>query len=230
MRLSIENWLFFAICISASNAQALDEPTLFNQMHVQAQVERDVVNDEIQSLLVSEHQGKNASDLSDRVNQDMKWALSKVTLYKDIEVSTCAYQTYPIYKDNDVVGWRVSQEIQLISRNMARQSEVIGELQEKSQVRQMQFSASKQTRDQIENELIEEAMQAFKRKVEIIRKHMQDKDYRIVNLHINSNGQQLQPMQAQRGMMQSMEMVSAPTVEAGTSNINVTVSGSVQFF
>ena len=107
MRLSTIGWLFFAICISANNAQAHEELTLFNQVYVQAQVERDIANDEMQTLLVSEHQGKNASDLSARVNQDIKWALSKVKLYKDIEVSTRAYQTYPIYKDSDVVGWRV---------------------------------------------------------------------------------------------------------------------------
>ena len=94
----------------------------------------------------------------------------------------------------------------------------------------MQFSASKKTRDQIENELIEEAMQAFKRRAEIIKRHMDGKDYRIVNLHINSNGQRPQMMNAQRGRMQAMEIASAPTVEAGTSKITVTVSGSIQFF
>ncbi len=113
---------------------------------------------------------------------------------------------------------------------MAALSEVIGELQEKLHVRQMQFSASKQTRDKIENELIEEDMQAFKRRAAIIKKHMDEKDYRIVNLHINSNGQRPHPMPAQRRSMQTMEMASTPTVEAGTSKITVTVSGSVQFF
>jgi predicted secreted protein len=199
-------------------------------VHIQAQVERDIPNDEMQTLLVSEHQGKNASNLSARVNQDIKWAVAQVKKNQAIEVSTRAYQTYPVYKNSDVVGWRVSQEILLKSQNMAELSEVIGEIQERLQIRQMQFSASKNTRDQIENELIEEAMQAFKRRAAIIKKHMDEKDYRIVNLHINSNGQRPSLMHAQRNRMQSMEMVSAPTVEAGTSKISVTVSGSVQFF
>jgi predicted secreted protein len=230
MRLIWSKLLIMAFCLYVGSVVAHEELTLFNQVHIQAQVERDVPNDEMQTLLVSEHQGKNASNLSDKVNQDIKWGTALAKKNKAIEVSTRAYQTYPIYKDSDVVGWRVSQEIQLKSQNMAVLSEVIGDLQEKLHVRQMQFSASKQTRDLIENELIEEAMQAFKRRVAIIKKHMDEKDYRIVNLHINSNGQRPQPMHAQRSRLQSMEMASAPTVEAGTSKITVTVSGSVQFF
>jgi predicted secreted protein len=227
----IRNILF--ICtffIYTNNALAHESETLFNQVYVQAQVERDIPNDEMQSLLVSEHQGKNASNLSARVNQDIKWTVALAKKNKAIEVSTRAYQTYPIYKDSDVVGWRVSQEVLLKSQNMAELSEVIGELQEKLQVRQMQFSASKKTRDQIENELVEEAMQAFKRRAEIIKKHMDGKDYRIVNLHINSNGQRAPMMHAQRMRNESMALASAPTVEAGTSKITVNVSGSIQFF
>ncbi len=209
---------------------AHEAETLFNQVHVQAQVERDIANDEMQTLLVSEHQGKNASNLSRKVNQDVEWAVSKAKRNKGIDVSTRAYQTYPIYKDSDVVGWRVSQEILLKSQDMAKLSELIGELQEKLQVRQMQFSASKQSRDQIEDELIEEAMEAFKRRAAIIKNHMEGKDYRIVNLHISSNGHRAPMMHAQRNRMATMEMASAPKVEAGTSKLGVMVSGSIQFF
>jgi len=230
MRLSSSSILFAVFCIYAGNGLAHEEKTLFNQVYVQAGAERAMANDEMLSLLVSEHQGKNASDQAARVNQDVKWAIIRTKKNKNIEVSTRAYQSYPVYRDRDVVGWRVSQEIQLKGGDMAELSNLIGELQEKLQVRQMHFSASKQTREQVENELIEEAMEAFKRRVGIIKKHMDGKDYRIVSLHINSNGQRPQPMRMQRSALQSLEMTRAPSVEAGTSTMTVTVSGSVQFF
>ncbi len=230
MHLSSSSLLFTVFCIYAGNGLAHEEKTLFNQVYVQAVAARDVPNDEMLSLLVSEHQGKNASEQADNVNQDVKWAVARAKKNKAIEVSTRAYQSYPIYRDRDIVGWRVSQEIQLKSRDMAELSKLIGQLQDKLQVRQMHFSASRQTREQVENELIEEAMQAFNRRTGIIKKYMDEKDYRIVNLHINSNGQGPQPMRMQRSAVQSMEMTSAPTVEGGTSTMTVTVSGSVQFF
>ena len=66
--------LTFFACVT--NTAAHEEKTLFNQVHVQAQaqaqVERDIPNDEMQSLLVSDYQGKNASELSARVNPEVK--------------------------------------------------------------------------------------------------------------------------------------------------------------
>lgn len=230
MYLSPKKLILLSACLVSMHSVAYEEKTLFNQVHVQAQVERDIPNNEMQTLLVSEHQGKNATAMSKQVNKDIQWAVGRIKRNSAIEVSTRAYQTYPIYRESDVVGWRVSQEIQLKSQDMAAMSEMIGELQEKLQVRQMHFSANKESRDKIENELIEEAMEAFKRRASIIQKHMDEKDYRIVNIHINSNSQRPQLMHAQRGRMKTMEMASAPTVEAGTSKITVNVTGSVQFY
>jgi predicted secreted protein len=68
--------LFLTFFACVTNTAAHEEKTLFNQVHVQAQaqaqVERDIPNDQMQSLLASEHQGKNASELSARVNPEVK--------------------------------------------------------------------------------------------------------------------------------------------------------------
>ena len=66
--------LFLTFFACVTNTAPHEEKTLFNQVHVQAQaqVDRDIPNDEMQSLLVSEHQGKNASELSARVNPEVK--------------------------------------------------------------------------------------------------------------------------------------------------------------
>jgi len=51
----------------------------------------------------------------------------------------------------------------------------------------------------------------------------------IVNMHINTGGGHDRPVYAE-SRMTAMDSKSAPAVEAGTSKITVTVSGSVQFF
>ena len=209
--------------------QAHETETLFNQVHIQVQSERDIANDLMQVLLVSEHQGKTPATLARKVNTDTSWALQKAKKDSDFKVSTRAYQTYPDYRDGRVIGWRVSQEIMIKSENMAKLGELVGELQEKLQVRQMQFSASKKSRDTIEDELIDEAMQAFERRAGILKKHMGNQDYRVVNIHVNSNSQ-VQPMMRARQRAMAMEMADAPTVEAGTSKVTVSVSGSIQFY
>ncbi len=208
---------------------AHDSEPLFNQVHIQVQAERDIANDLMQVMLVSEHQGKTPASLARKVNGDTSWALQKARNNNDFKVSTRAYQTYPDYRDGRVIGWRVSQEIIIKSENMAALGELVGELQERLQVRNMQFSASKKSRDTIEDELIDEAMEAFEHRAGIIKKHMGDQDYRVVNIHVNSNNQ-VQPMMRNRHRAMAMEMADAPAVEAGTSTVTVSVSGSIQFY
>lgn len=220
-----------ATCFFTVDIAAHDQEVLFNRVNIQAQAERDIPNDEMRVVLVSEHSGKQPKSISDKVNADMAWALKLSKGKKGIDVSTRAYQTYPIYKNRDVVGWRVSQELQLKSEDTTKLSELVGNLQEKLQVRQMQFSTTKQTRDRYENELIEEALEAFKRRAAIVKKHMDDKDYRIIDLHVNTNGFRGPVVYQEKARFSSMAMAAdAPSVEAGTSKLTVTVSGSIQFF
>ncbi len=207
-----------------------DEEVIFNKVNLQAQAERDIPNDLMTVILAVEHQGKQPSALAEKVNGDMQWAIEKTNKQPGIKSSTQAYYTYPIYKDRLVVGWRASQQLELESEEIAGLTNLVGTLQEKLQVKQMNFSPTRAARLQIENELIEEALMAYRRRVGIVQKHMDNMDYRIIELHVNTGSQRPPVMYAERAMVQSMDARKAPNVEAGTSKLTVTVSGSVQFF
>jgi len=207
-----------------------DNETLFNTVSLQAQAEREVPNDQMIVLLASEYEGSDTSGLAAKINTDMQWALGVIDKYSAVESQTKSYQTYPTYRKQIVIGWRASQQIEIKSINIAELTELVGKLQEKLQVKQMSFVPTTETRVTIENELIEEAMQAFLERVEIVKKNMPGKNHRIINLNINSGGYRPPVVHAQRTMMKSMEMASAPAVEAGTSKVTVTVSGRVQYF
>ena len=207
-----------------------DEGVIFNKVSLQAQAERDVPNDLMTVILAVEHQGKKPSSLAEKVNRDMQWAIERTKKYPYIESSTQAYYTYPIYKDLLVTGWRASQQLELKSEEIAGLTDLVGVLQEKLHVKQINFSPTRATRLQIENELIEEALASYKRRVGIVQKHMDNMDYRIIELHVNTGSQRPPVMYAERAMAQAMDARKPPAVEAGTSKLTVTVSGSVQFF
>ncbi len=207
-----------------------DDETLFNTVSLQAQAEREIPNDQMIVLLATEHEGSDSTGLAAKINSDMQWSLGFINKYSAVESQTKSYQTYPTYRKQVVIGWRASQQIEINSINIAELTELVGKLQEKLQVKQMSFVPTTETRARIENELIEEAMQAFLSRVEIVKKNMPDKNHRIITLNINAGGYRPPVVHAQRSMMQSMEMSSAPSVEAGKSKITVTVSGSVQYF
>jgi predicted secreted protein len=215
------------LCL-ATAAGAGEEEVLFNRVYLDAQAERQIPNDEMRVILVTEHQGKSPADLAERVNRDMAWGLDQARAAKDVVAATGSYRTFPLYDDRLIVGWRATQELELTSTSMARLTELTGRLQERLQVRDMQFRPTKATRDRFQEELMAEALAAFKRRAEIVSNHMPSRDYRIVELHVNASGGP-QPVMYERAMMK-MDAGGAPAVEAGTSLLIVTVSGNVQFY
>ena len=216
----------------SSGVIADDDDVLFNEVQLQARAEREIPNDEMLAVLVVEHQGKQPAEIAAKVNQDMDWALGKVKKVKEVSSKTGSYRTNPLYREGNIIGWQTSQELELKSQSVTDLTNLIGDLQEKLQVRQMVFVPTEETRSTHEDELIELAMEAFKRRVEIVRKHMDNKDYRIIRLMVNTSDQFAPPvMFGARARMATMAAeVSTPSVEAGTSKIVVTVDGSVQFF
>jgi predicted secreted protein len=215
---------FFSI-----NTGAHENETLFNVVNLQAQAEHEVPNDQMTAILATEHEGKDATAIAKRVNEDMQWALDIITQHTFAESRTTNYQTYPVYNKQVIIGWRTSQQVEVKSTSIEGLSELVGKLQSKLQVKQMYFSPTDIIRKKYEDQLIEEAMQVFKHRVAVVKKHMDDKDYRIINININTGS--YQPPVPYGGRMKAMAMeVAEPAVEAGTSKITVTVNGSVQFF
>ena len=212
------------------NANAHDEETLFNVVNLQAQAEQEIPNDQMTAILATEHEGKDATTIAGHVNEDMQWALDIIKKYPFAESRTTNYQTYPVYNKQIIIGWRASQQIEIKSTSIKELSELIGRLQDKLQVKQMYFSPTDETRKKYEDQLIEEALEAFKSRVAIVKKHMDNMDHRILNININSGGYQPPIPYERGGVMKSMAIEATPAVQAGTSKITVTVNGSVQFF
>lgn len=206
-----------------------DGDTLFNSVNLQAQASMEIPNDEIQVVLAVEGEDRDAAKLAAKINQAMDWALSRVSKTDGIAVRTLSYNTYPVYDKKTIIAWRASQQLELKGTAIADITRLAGDLQENMQIKSMQFSPSAETRVDFENKLIDEAMLAFKQRVALIKKHMDGDSVRIIRIDVNTGGGFPRPVYAESRMM-SMKADAAPAVEAGTSSLTVTVSGSVQFF
>lgn len=221
--------ILLAVYLPVSAAGDDNNDALFNQVHLEASAERDVENDRLEVTLAVEIQGKEPGRIAAEVNEVMDWALKKAGPAGDIEAQTGSYQTYPVYRDQVVIAWRARQQLLLKSQKITELSELVGVLQEKLQVKQMHFSVSPETRREAENALISEAMQAFKQRIMTVQEHMDGSDYRIVNLHINT-GSPSPVIYQERAMAMSTRDAAAPAVESGSSEVTVTINGSVQFY
>lgn len=216
-----------AICLLAAAAGGYADELNYNVFHLNANAQREIPNDLMQVTLSVQHQDLSANKAARKVNKDMKWALQLLKSHKGIKFQTANYSTNPVYQKNRISAWSARQNLQLSSTDFDKLSDIIGRLQERLSVNQMNFTAKPSTRDQVQNELISEALKAYKNKAKIVQKSMSASAYDIIEININPSHQQ--PVYRERMMMSTAKADSAPVaVQSGNSNISVTVSGRIQ--
>ena len=139
-------------------------------------------------------------------------------------------QTYPVYaKGNVLQGWRGRAEIRIESKDFEAASALIGKLQAGMQLGGMNFTVSPEARRQVENELIGEAIAAFKARAEIVRGALSGRSYKLQRLNVANGYNTPQPRFAMaRAMSSGAAEVAAPGLEAGVSMVTVSASGAIE--
>ncbi len=221
--------LLLVCMLSASTAvHADDTPPRYNQVRLQAQQSESVSNDTMHVTLNSYAEMQDSSRLAARINQDMDWALTKARQFSEVKVSTGGYQTWPVTRKEVTTAWRGQQDLILESRNTEMLSQLTGQLQEKLKIKSMNFSVSDEKRIAVENRLIDAALNAFKVRARIVVDNLNAKGYRFVELNVGTSAQRPPVMYQARVSSMSMEAAESVAVEGGESDVQVTVSGSIE--
>lgn len=208
----------------------LQEP-LYDVYQLSAEAEVEVDNDLMFVTMVAQDTGTDSAELANRINATMGWATSTLKQFTSVKSRTQNYQTYPQYERNGtrIKGWVASQTLQLESDNFEQASKAIQVLQRRMQVQNMQLRAKPETRKKAEDQLINQALQAFKQRALLVQTNMGAPGYRIMNMSINTQGRGHYANGPQyRGMSMEKADVAMPAIEAGTSTVKVSVSGQVQ--
>jgi len=209
----------------AAAAQAPE--TLFNLVSLNAEADREIPNDLLTATLVAEAEGTDPAQLADGVNRAMQRALSTALAVKAVKARSGAYQTIPVYEKSRVARWRVRQELRLESADFAAATELIGKLQTSLMVTGMNLSVSAEARRKAENALIAEALAAFEERARVVRDAMKAKGYRVRDLQVSPGGSSPpRPMLAMAA--RTLHEAAPPAVEAGSTRILITVSGTIQ--
>jgi predicted secreted protein len=201
-----------------------EQPPLFNLVSLSAQAEREVPNDLLLAVLAAEAEGADPARLARDVNQRMKAALELARAERAVRARSGAYQTWPVSEKGRIVRWRVRQELRLESGDFAAATDLIGRLQSSLALASLALTVSSEARRQAENALTAEAIAAFEARARLVRDAMQAKSYRVKELQVGG-GDLPRPMMAQ---VRALAAEAAPAIEAGTSRILITVSGTVQ--
>ena len=216
-----------ALC-PVSTTLADDATQRYNQVRLQSEQREAVSNDTMHVTLGTSGEDKDAARLAVRINADMEWALAAAQPFTGVRASTGSYQTWPVYHKTEFQGWRAEQTLMLEGVDMEALSRLTGRLQERLQVKSMNFTVSDARRTAVENRLISTALEAFKERARIVGDNLQASGFRIVELNVNTGGQPPPIVYQARVAASVMESDAAVSVAGGETDIVVTLTGTIE--
>lgn len=221
-----------AIPCAEAAAQAPPAPVRYNVVELQAEAQREVQNDLLNAQLYVEQGDSSPAQLASALNRIVADALKIAREYPAVKVRTGNNQTYPVYapRTNQLQGWRGRAELRLETRDFAAGSTLIGKLQSSLLLGGINFSVSPEARKAAENELITEAIAAFRGRAEIAQKALGGRSYKVqrINLGTGYSGPPIRQMSVMRAAASAEAAVAPPPAEGGVSTVTVTVAGAVE--
>lgn len=194
-----------------------------------AEAGRPAANDMVRVSVYSEASGSNPADLARQVNGNIGEALKLIREKKGVTVKSGNQSTYPIYtQSRKIDGWRMRSELLIESRDFGAVSELLGRLQQmRLAVGDIAQMPSPETRRQVEDEAMREAIRAFQNRAAVVAEQL-GKGWKIKQMHINQGGGSPVPiMRGARAAMLAADAAPAP-IEAGESTITTHVTGQIE--
>jgi predicted secreted protein len=220
-----------ALPLAPARAQA-PQAGLYNQVDVTAETSREVPNDLVNAMLYVELTDSSASAISAQLTKTTNDALRIAQQEKAVRTRTGTVSTVPVFASGApgrITAWRGRSEIRLEGRDLHAVGDLIGKLQSTMSVGYVNFAVSPEVRRQTENELIGLAIEGFRARAELVRQALGGKGVRIRHMAVNA-GMAGGPPRAFAAMRASSvaPVAEPPQLEAGVSQVQVSVAGTVE--
>lgn len=218
-----------ALLAFSSAAFAHDDNDHYNQIDLQADVSREVQNDEMSASMFVEINDANPAQLSQRLNKIVNDALQTARAQKNVKARSGSNQSYPVYdRNNKLTGWRGRSEIRLDGKDFAAISTLIGKLQSTMQLESVSFAVSPELRRQTQNELMSEVVAAFRERALVLQQALGATTYKLRRMSVSTSGGIARPMPMAMRAKSSDAFAVEPAFEGGSSQVQVSASGTIE--
>jgi len=216
------------LALGAGGGAAQDDAK--NRVSFGVERTREVENDWVTASIGVTLEDEDPARLADRINQAVAWGLEIAKGTEGVRVRTSGYHTFPVDdpKRGTLRRWRGGEDLLVEGGDSRVVSELLGRLQERLQLRGLNFSVSPRRRAAVEEELIEEALDAFRARAARIAGKLDAGGYQLVHVQIDAGGTPPpMPMHA-RALGMAEEAGAPPPLEGGTSILRVGAQGTIE--
>jgi len=234
--------LFLAAPALAADDSIALPPAGTTVVNLSATERQKVAQDTLSASLRIELDGDTATDIQDRINKAMADAVAEAKKVPEVKVTTGSYHVYQ-YEDgrpdpktgqiaNPVKKWRGAQTLDLESKDSAKLLTLTGKIQEKNFVMNgLTYSLSTEKAEQVRDSLLTRAIDKLRAKAKVAQGALGKSSYDFVDVNIdNAAMPPVYPVAYKAmAMRESADAaaMSAPTAEAGESEVEMTVSARI---
>ena len=224
-------WLGFPLALAtalwAGGVHAEDSNEAGRRVRFSVESTREVENDWIRAVVGITAEDADAAALADSVNRSMAWALEQARAESAVTAKSGSYQTHPVHEKGRLRRWRASQTLILEGGESEAMTRLVGALQERLQLHSFGFEVSRELRARVEEELVAEALAAFRARAEQVRLALGAKGYAIDEISIGTRGGSPPPMRFAQMEGRVRAAAAPPAVEGGSSRVIVTANGAI---
>lgn len=196
-------------------------------VELSAEASRPAPNDLFRATVFAEATGTTGAEAARQVNAQIAAGLATAKGQSAIKVQTGSSHTWANYgKGGKIDGWRMRSELQLESRDQAALSDLLGRLQASLGVASLGAQPAPETRKQVEEGAVRDAIAAFQERAKVIAGAL-GKPYCIKQLNVSSGDRMPMPMFKVAAAPMARDASPMP-VEGGESAVSVTVSGQIE--
>jgi predicted secreted protein len=218
--------LLSAVAFEAS-AQILEvAPTPQPVVTITASATSNVANDRMNALMRAEADNADAVQAASDANARIGRGLARAKAVPGVEVSTAGYSSYQISEPNRPIRWRVSQTLALESGDFVALSALVSKLQATDGLllSSLHFSVSPATRRAAEDALTQQAIRSWQQRAQNAAQGFGAGSWRTGRVAIQTSDYG-RPQPMMRASAMAAGSAAPVSVEAGTSEVTVTVSG-----
>lgn len=227
MRLLISFVAVIQLLIMSSTALADEDPHhAYTRVQFDALASTVVDNDSLRATLFVEVEDSTASAATSKATRATNNALRLLRRDAELRVRTGAYRTFSVSDRGKITGWRARSELIVESEKPARVSAAIGAVSDFMQLSSVAFFVSPRLREEVEADLVDQAIKAFLEKAQRIAKSFGKAQFEVAEANVASQGSGPPPQPMMRAMAADAATMT-PEFSTGTTRLSVTVSGAI---
>lgn len=226
LRIAVSLLVLAALAPLPLHAEKAGQTTLV----LRESAEREVEQDTLVATLAARAQADSARAAQAAVNDAMSDAVEAARATSGVRAATGGYRVHREHdRDGQPRGWVAEQDLRLTSREAARLLELAGELQDAGLVlRGLAYTLGAEARRALRDELAVEAIEALRRRAEIIAETLAMRVEAIGTLRVGGAGQPppVRPMFEARAAADAA--MAPPTALPDLETVSVEVEAEIR--